>query len=144
MAVDITPVQNSAEFEQALAIRVQVFVLEQGVPPEEEKDSYDESAFHLLARERGVPLATARLVQLPDKVGKVGRVAVLPEARGRGLGRDLMLRILQEARARSLRELTLGSQMQAVSFYERLGYVAQGGEFLDGGIPHVRMVLCLT
>lgn len=144
MAIEIIPVQNSAQFEQALAIRVQVFVLEQGVPPEEEKDSYDASAFHLLASEDGVPLATARLVRLADDVGKVGRVAVLAQARGRGLGRDLMLRIHQEARALKLRELTLGSQMQAVPFYEKLGYVTQGEQFLDGGIPHLRMVLCLT
>ena len=129
---------SPADLEQCYAIRLRVFVEEQQVPPELELDEYDASAFHYLALTDDLPIATARIV---DKHGsaKIGRVAVLPEYRGFGHGKTLMEFLLSDAAARGFREAMLDAQTHALDFYARLGFVAEGDEFLDAGIPHFRM-----
>ena len=139
MTSSITIAQSSADREACYAIRKAVFVQEQAVPLELELDEYDEFATHFLLRAAvRTPLATARLL---DKCGqaKIGRVAVLKEARGRGLGLMLMQFVLDEARQRGFTEAVLDSQTYAVPFYERLGFIAEGDEFDDAGIPHFLM-----
>ena len=138
MSVSIKIVESPEEFDQCFRIRTIVFVEEQEVPLELEMDEYDAVATHFLLREGETPLATARLV---DKHGlaKIGRVAVLKEARGRGLGLLLMQAVIDEAKHRGFTESVLDAQTYAVPFYARLGYVAEGEEFDDAGIPHLLM-----
>ncbi len=134
-----TITQTPAEREQCYDIRKAVFVAEQAVPLELEMDEYDDIAVHFLMRDaEGTPLATARLL---DKHGlaKIGRVAVLKDARGLGLGLTLMQFVLDESRRRGFTEAVLDSQTYAIPFYERLGFTAEGDEFDDAGIPHFLM-----
>ena len=119
-----------------LAIRFAVFVDEQGVPPELEQDARDPDAIHLLATSQvGEPIATARM--LAD--GHIGRMAVLPDWRRRGVGAALLRRLIEIASAQGRREVFLHAQCQAEPFYRRLGFVAEGEEFQDAGISHRRM-----
>ena len=138
MSVSIKIVQTPEEFDRCFGIRTTVFVEEQEVPLELEMDEYDAIATHFLLRDGETPLATARLV---DKHGlaKIGRVAVLKEARGRGLGLLLMQAVIEEAKRRGFTESVLDAQTYAVPFYARLGYIAEGEEFDDAGIPHFLM-----
>ena len=138
MPVSIILAQTPAEREPCYTIRKAVFVEEQAVPLELELDEYDDTATHFLMSDGDTPLATARLL---DKHGlaKIGRVAVLREVRGRGLGLSLMQAVLDEARRRGFEEAVLDSQTYAIPFYERLGFVAEGEEFDDAGIPHFLM-----
>ena len=135
----ITIVQTPEDREACYDIRKAVFVAEQAVPLELEMDEYDDIATHFLLRDAGqTPLATARLL---DKHGlaKIGRVAVVQEARGLGLGLTLMQFVVDEARRRGFTEAVLDSQTYAIPFYERLGFAAEGEEFDDAGIPHFLM-----
>jgi predicted GNAT family N-acyltransferase len=129
------------ENEPALRlIRETVFMREQQVPEALEWDGLDEEASHLLARDsRGHPIATARMLGN----GHIGRVAVLPAWRRRGVGRALMQRLLQLARQQGLRELHLDAQVEAIPFYRHLGFTAHGAIFMDAGIPHRQMQLTL-
>ena len=138
MSVTTITVQTPTDREACYDIRKIVFVEEQAVPLELEMDEYDETATHFLLRDGDTPLATARLL---DKHGlaKIGRVAVLQEARGCGLGLLLMRAVLEEARRQGFTEAVLDSQTYAIPFYERLGFVAEGEEFDDAGIPHYLM-----
>ena len=139
MPYSITVTQTAAEREACYDIRKAVFVEEQAVPLELELDEYDDQAAHFLLRDAaGTALATARLL---DKHGlaKIGRVAVLKEARGQGLGLKLMQFVLSEAQQRGFAEAVLDSQTYAIPFYERLGFIAEGDEFDDAGIPHFLM-----
>jgi len=123
-----------------LALRRTVFIEEQGVPEADELDDLDGQAVHLLALVGGVPMGSARLLRAGE-TGKIGRVCVLASARGTGLGVALMekaLAVLAEDPA--LRRAKLSSQTHALGFYERLGFVAEGAEYLDAGIPHRDMV----
>ncbi len=135
----VVKVASDEEYEAALRIRFEVFVNEQHVPPEEELDAYDDSAQHFLVRLGGEAIGTARLIEKEGGVGKVGRVAILQQHRGQGAGALLMQAVEAFAAQLGLQQLILDAQLQALPFYERLGYRAEGEEFLDAGIAHLRM-----
>ncbi|MGE0082432.1 MAG: GNAT family N-acetyltransferase [Thiohalomonadaceae bacterium] len=117
-------------------VRGEVFQREQGVPEELEWDDLDAVAVHVLARDTfGNAIGCGRL--LPD--GHIGRVAVLRHWRGKGVGTEIMQVLIALARERGHDELHLNAQTQAVPFYERIGFRAEGEEFLDAGIPHRHM-----
>jgi predicted GNAT family N-acyltransferase len=116
-------------------IRETVFVQEQAVPPEMEWDLEDESAIHFLAMEGQYSVGTARL--LND--GQIGRVAVLRDWRGLSVGSALMRAAIKEAEQRGLWRQTLSAQIQAIPFYERLGFSVTSDEYLEAGIAHVDM-----
>ncbi|WP_074705193.1 GNAT family N-acetyltransferase [Nitrosospira multiformis] len=120
------------------AVREAVFIREQGVPAELEWDEFDVICVHLLAMNpSGNPIGTARL--LPD--ASIGRMAVLGDWRCKGVGSALMDRLLKEAENRQLPSVTLNAQTHAIGFYSRFGFQQAGPEFLDAGIPHVKMML---
>lgn len=125
------------------ALRRAVFIDEQGVSEVDEVDDLDDVALHLLALHDGRQVGTARLLVAGDTV-KVGRVCVLADQRGSGLGAALMRAAVDVARGLpGVVRVKLGAQTHALGFYERLGFVAVGPEFLDAGIPHRDMVLGL-
>ena len=125
------------------ALRRIVFIEEQGVSEAAEVDDLDDQAIHLLATLDGVPFGSARLLPM-GKVGKVGRVCVLAQARGMGLGAALMRAAVDHYRTLpGIETVKLGAQTHALGFYERLGFEAVGPEYMDAGIPHRDMVLAL-
>ena len=118
------------------AVRRAVFIDEQGVPEALEWDEHDAVSVHFLAvADDGAPIGCARL--LPD--GHVGRMAVLPAWRGRGVGRGLLDAVLGAAAERGFRMLRLSAQTHAAGFYARAGFTALGPEYEEAGIPHVAM-----
>ena len=125
----------------ARLVREKVFIEEQKVPRDLEWDEWDERCDHALACDsQGRAVGTARLA--PD--GKLGRMAVLREWRGRGVGKALLDALLGRARERSLARVTLHAQTHAAGFYRRSGFSERGGEFLEAGIPHLEMSLELS
>lgn len=118
-------------------VREDVFVKEQQVPAEMEWDGFDSDCLHLLAIDgTGRPIGTARL--LSD--GHIGRMAVLKEWRKKGVGSALLRRLLVEVQKRKFQQVALNSQCYAVGFYKKFGFKIDGDEFMDAGIPHVKMV----
>jgi predicted GNAT family N-acyltransferase len=120
-------------------IRRAVFVEEQGIPDQDEWDDEDAGSVHVLALLNREPVGTGRL----NRAGKIGRIAVIAGHRGRGVGTKILLRLLDEARRLGIREPCLHAQVQAVPFYEKLGFAAKGDAFDEAGIPHLRMSLVL-
>ena len=121
---------------QASPIRFTVFVEEQRVPVEIEWDDQDEKSIHALAYDKqGTAIATGRL--LPD--GHIGRMAVLKEWRGKGVGAAILRRLIGVARERGDQEIELFAQTHAIEFYRRHGFVEQGEIFEEAGIPHQAM-----
>jgi predicted GNAT family N-acyltransferase len=118
------------------AIRRAVFIEEQGVPEDLEWDADDAASLHFLVIDgAGQAIGCARL--LPD--GHIGRMAVLPGWRGRGVGRALLAAVLETAQAHRHGILRLSAQTHAAGFYARAGFVAVGREYEEAGIPHIAM-----
>ncbi len=121
-------------------VRTEVFVQEQQIPQDLEWDEKDATAIHALACNRlGMPLATGRLLQHAPGVARIGRMAVRRTLRGSGLGRDILLALMQAARERGDTEVLLHAQRSAEGFYRRLGFEGQGEPYEEAGIPHLIM-----
>jgi predicted GNAT family N-acyltransferase len=138
MKVVIDSIDWNSGQDQLLAIRYAVFVDEQGVPRELERDEHDQGALHLIARTAdGAAVGTARML----RDGHIGRMAVLPAWRRRGVGSALLRELTRIAGDRGIHSLFLNAQCEAESFYRRFGFVAEGEVFADAGIAHRRMIL---
>jgi ElaA protein len=141
--IQIAVAETPQQMEMCYEIRRAVFVAEQDVPLELEMDDKDSAATHfLMSAGDGQAVGTARFY-VKDAAAKIGRVAILKAWRGRGLGARLMAAVLEEARRQGYTSAVLDSQTYAIPFYERLGFVAEGPEFDDAGIPHRRMFLTI-
>src|SRR5258706_16258284 len=139
MQLDVRQVQNFRELDACYLVRMAVFVDEQKVPPWEEMDAFDESADHFAVFRDSEIVGTARIVDIGDNTGKIGRVAILKESRNIGLGRALMLHVVVLG-FEKYESLILDAQLPVIPFYERLGFAVVGDVFLDAGIEHKRMV----
>lgn len=130
---------GGADLRGAIGVRERVFVVEQGVPVEEEIDGRDEQALHLLAlAPGGETVGTLRLLFDGETV-KVGRVAVDRDWRGRGIAARMMEIALQRARDRGATRARLASQLEVVGLYERAGFAVESDVFEEANIPHVWM-----
>ena len=124
-----------SNIEDICAIRYEVFVDEQNVPEELEIDGLDGEAKHVLAFVDGVPIGTGRI--LID--GHIGRVAVLKNYRGLGIGKSIMKDLIKCAQDTNLEKVWLSSQWHAHSFYLDLDFVCVGEIYKEAGIDHIKM-----
>ena len=122
----------------AFAVRHQVFVEEQAVPPELERDEFDDVAVHLVALRDDAVIGTLRIV-VSGGTAKIGRMAVLAAHRKAGIGTRLMEQAADVARTMNVRDIALHAQLTAKKFYARLGYREEGEVFEEAGIAHVSM-----
>ncbi|HSK28872.1 MAG TPA: GNAT family N-acetyltransferase [Candidatus Limnocylindria bacterium] len=124
---------------QAFAIRMRVFVLEQGVPADIEIDRDDRGAIHLLASVSGKPAGTARIVMRRANA-KIGRMAVLKSYRKRGVGSKLLKRAFAVAKKLGAKKIYLHAQVAVIGFYEKFGFHCSGPVFDEAGIAHRKML----
>jgi predicted GNAT family N-acyltransferase len=130
--------QTDDELRAALELRRRVFCDEQGVPPQADRDGRDPEATHLVALEGGSVVGTCRLI-FRGRVARLGRLAVEPAARRRGVGAALLREAAEAARRAEAERIELHAQTYARELYEREGYAGHGGEFVEEGIPHQAM-----
>ncbi len=127
---------------QASQVRTAVFVREQNIPAELEWDAADADALHaVIVSPQGEPVATGRLLVHAPGVGRIGRMAVLSNLRGSGLGQQILEALVQAAWERGDAAVCLHAQTSAQGFYERLGFTPRGEVYAEVGIPHIEMVL---
>ncbi len=119
-------------------LREEVFVAEQGVPRELELDKEDAYATHLAATEDGCVVGCARLLFEGD-AAHLGRLAVKRSERSRGIGSAIVMYAVSLSTERGFSQIWLNSQVQAIPFYEKLGFHRVGDDFFEAGIRHVRM-----
>jgi predicted GNAT family N-acyltransferase len=129
---------SPSEVDQALELRRRVYVDEQGVTLEADRDGLDPDALHVVAIDGGRVVGTCRLV-FEDGLARLGRMAVDNEMRGRGLGAAILATADRVARAAGATRIRLHAQTAARSLYERGGFQIRGEEFMEEGIPHVTM-----
>lgn len=129
---------------EALPLRLEVFVQEQGVPLEMEQDEQDALSEHLVLKNAlGLCVATARLLPSKGGVSKLGRMAVDRQLRGRGLGTSVLQGLIDKAKLRGDLAILIHAQKSAQAFYAKQGFKPQGQPFMEAGIEHIEMKLAL-
>ncbi|KAI8084784.1 acyl-CoA N-acyltransferase [Halteromyces radiatus] len=140
-------------FEKSMKVRITVFVDEQKYPLYTEvDDEYNDKSYVWLVQcdktlengqvEHDVPVGTVRLITVSETVGKLGRLAVISEARGLSLGKKLVQTVVKDAADRGMTAIVIHAQYDKQGFYERLGFAVEKGDeqtFLEDGTPHIRM-----
>lgn len=145
MQIKCFPIATTEDRDRAFALREEVFVGEQNVAPEIERDGQDDAARHfgvtVKIDGRETFVGTCR-VRLMGSAAKIERVAVDPGYRKLGIGRVLMRYIINEfSKSGEIRLFKLAAQSFAVPFYEKLGFKTRGGEYIEAGMPHYDMIL---
>lgn len=130
---------GKSEFESIENIRRTVFIEGLSISEEEEFDEFDEVSVHLVIYIDDIPVATGRIWH-DNKEVKVGRLAVLKSFRGIGIG-DLALRLLLIKTFRTTNEIVINARLHLKDFYSKFGFRAVGEEFIEAGLPHIRMTL---
>ncbi len=124
--------------QAVFALRLEVFVDEQNVPPEIEIDEEDADAIHIIAYRNGVAVGCGRIV-FDENSAHIGRIAVKKEYRNTGVGSAVCRFIVDYCTKKGMEYIWLNSQLQAVRFYEKLGFKKKGDVFTEAGIPHIQM-----
>lgn len=136
----VTRISSERELQRAFAIRLRVFVKEQGVPQAIELDADDARAVHFLAFVDDKAVGTARVV-MHGRSAKIGRMAVLKRYRRKGMGKELLKKAVALARRRGAETIFLNAQVPVIGFYESMGFRSAGPVFDEAGIPHRKMLL---
>jgi len=136
--VDVRPARDRDELDQALALRTQVFCVEQGVEIQADRDGLDDRAIQIVAVESGSVVGTCRVLVDGD-VGRLGRMAVEAASRGRGVGDAILAAAERSARDAGARLMRLHAQRYVEDLYAAAGYTAFGEPFVEEGIAHVAM-----
>ena len=133
--IEIVICDYQTHFEAIRSVRDKVFVKEQSVPIDIEIDGLDEKAIHVVVVIKGSAIATGRMLE----DGHIGRIAVLNNQRGKGIGRLIMQKFLEHAKEQKLKKVWLSSQWHAHRFYCNLGFVCIGEKYQEAGIDHIKM-----
>lgn len=142
MSIEVR-VGGADDLPALLALRHEVFCVEQGVALELEQDGLDPSALHLVALDGGDVVGTCRILT-DGESWRLGRMAVRADRRADGIGRRLMELAHREGQAAGARRVSLAAQTPVQGFYERQGYIPRGDVFMEAGIPHILMDRELT
>lgn len=140
--VDIKKVETEEEINKIYQLREQVFVGEQGVPLEIERDSADQKAIHIIAQYDNQSVGCGRIVFYQD-TGKIGRLAVVKEYRGQGIGKALCSELINIATLKGYEQIILHAQLGSRGFYEKQGFQTSGDVFEEAGIKHIKMIYIL-
>ena len=138
MSIEIKQIDNPSDLEKAFAIRRQVFCVEQNVSEEIEMDEFDDVATHILAYIDDNPVGTARW-RFTEEGAKLERFAVLKDARGKGVGEELVEYVVNKLQGNDC--IYLNAQESVIKFYEKFGFEVVGNRFYEADIPHKKMIL---
>jgi predicted GNAT family N-acyltransferase len=136
--VEVRPARDRVEVDQALALREQVFCVEQGVALTADRDGLDDAAIQVVAVEASRVIGTCRVL-VEGEIARLGRMAVDAGARGRGLGAAILAAAERSARDAGARQMRLHAQRYIEDMYAAAGYTPYGEPFIDEGIEHLAM-----
>ncbi len=126
------------DMQEIYALRFEVFVNEQKVPRELELDEHDPTAIHIIASNNNIAIGCARII-LSEIDAHIGRLAVKSSCRSKGVGTEICKFAIEYCRQNGYNSIWLNSQIQAIEFYKRLGFIQVGESFTEAGIEHIKM-----
>ena len=145
MAYLVRFASSNQDLDAGYALRREVFEVEQNIPRPLDRDPFDYSADHVVAFDDGGRcVGTGRVVRLDARTCQIGRVAVTPAHRRKGVASLVVDALERMAALRGLSEVVIHAQMPSEPFFAARGYVREGDPFLDQGVEHVVMRKKLT
>lgn len=132
-------VTSDSELRAGFEVRRQVFIEEQGISENLVFDDHDEEALHMVVKDRGTVIGTARVSFLAPNQVKLERMAVLKPFRSKGVGRKIISFLNEEFRNRHVEQVVLHAQYEVIAFYESCGFQQTGSPFWEAGIKHIKM-----
>ena len=136
-------VTTDEEMRDALEVRRQVFVQEQGVSEDLEYDGQDEEALHMVVKNEGRVIGTARVRFLANNQAKIERLAILKPFRRRGIGSNIFSFLKQELKSRQTEQIIIHAQCAIIAFHKSCGFKEVGSPFWEAGIKHRKMQMQL-
>jgi predicted GNAT family N-acyltransferase len=134
----IKKVHSQSDINKCFEIRRKVFIEEQKVPESEEFDDYETICNHYLVFNGKEVIGTARTRKTSSGY-KMERIAILKEQRKKGFGAKLVKNLLTRIKKNASSKIYLSAQVQAIGFYEKLGFLRKGETYLDANIEHIEM-----
>ena len=133
---------STSEVENIFSLRSEVFVVEQDCIYQD-IDGKDQKAKHVLGKKENDIVAYARIFKPGDyfKEASFGRAVVKKTERGKGVGDELVKNCLENI---TEEEIKISAQSYLKGFYSSHGFLAEGDEYLEDGIPHLAMFLDST
>jgi ribosomal protein S18 acetylase RimI-like enzyme len=141
--IDIRPVKNQQELEEMFYQRWLVLRSPLGMEIGSERDNHEDTALHIIVMCDRTIIASARLRELSPELGSISYVAVLPEFQNQGIGTKLIEKLIAKAQEKNLKTLRLMSRINAIKFYQKIGFSEQDNPFDFLGIPHIFMQLAI-
>ena len=141
LQLDIREVNNQQELAEMFDQRWLVLRSPLGMEKGSERDNHEDGAVHLVGMCDRKIIASARLRELSPELGSISYVAVLPEFQNQGIGTRLIEKLIIKAKEKNLKTLRLKSRINAIKFYQRIGFAEQGNQIDFLGIPHIFMQL---
>ncbi len=132
------------ELYEILALRTEVFVVEQNCPFQEQDGKKDFESFHLMGKTSDNQLVAYSRIVPPNLAfveGSIGRVVGSPKVRGKGIGKELMEKSIQHFYEKfGTQPIRIGAQYYLKSFYESFGFQKTSDIYLDDDIEHIEML----
>jgi len=136
--IKIRLVKNKKELEQVYKIREIVFIKEQKVAKNIEKDKFDETAKHFIFYYKNKPAGCAR-IRLIGRNAKLERIAVLNWYRGKGFGKVIVDYLVKYCKRQKMKKIFMNAQYYLREYYKKLGFKPKGRIFDEAGIKHIKM-----
>ena len=132
---------DTKELYELLRLRSEVFVVEQNCVYQD-VDGKDNKAIHVLGIKNANIVAYTRIFKPGDyfKEASIGRVVVSKSVRKDGYGIDIMkasIKVIEDKYSKS--SIRISAQKYLLKFYNSLGFIQEGEEYLEDGIPHIQM-----
>ncbi len=133
-------IHGSKGLEDQYLVREKVFVIEQNIDRNIERDNYDKNCYHVVVYESNIPVGTGRVIYI-DNTPLIGRIAVLKEYRGKQYGDLIVRKLIDHCFKHGDKRIIVHSQVSVVKFYEKIGFIAFGNIYNEAGIEHLSMYL---
>ena len=138
--VSVLKVTTDDDFQRALKVRYEVYVIGQMVPLNEEVDEFEDESHHYLAVADDKAVGAARW-RVTNEGHKLERFAVLDNYRGRGIGTELVKKVMEDVMNDSPKHIYMHAQIDAVPIYEKFGFIKKGDMFIESEIEHYLMTM---
>ncbi|MBS3113660.1 GNAT family N-acetyltransferase [Candidatus Woesearchaeota archaeon] len=138
--IQIRLIKNKKELEQVFRIREIIFIREQKVQKNIERDEFDKISKHVIILYKNKPVGCAR-IRLIGKKAKLERIALLKGYRGRGFGKNIVNYLIKYCKKKDIKEICMNSQYYLKNYYKKFGFKTRGKTFMEAGIKHIEMYL---